>query len=106
MRREPVIGSGLEAQVTGPAAAVGSGKGLVEIQVGDVTSEGARAGVSHEGVEVCSIDIDLPAGRVNAIGNILDLRFERSVCRGVGQHNCANLARILIDLGVQILDIN
>ncbi len=55
-----------------PAAAVGNAKSLVQIEMADVGAIVGRARKSDLRVEICSVEINLPAIRVYDLANRSD----------------------------------
>ena len=88
------------------AAAMRDAEGLVQIQVGDVGPELAGLGKSHEGIEVCPIEIHLTTGLVDRRADLPDRRLEHAMGGRVGDHQRGEDIAILVDLRSQVNDID
>ena len=93
---------------TGPAAAVGRRKSLVQVQMDDVGAELPRAGHSGQRVHVGPVQVDQPAPAVDNLGNLLNLFFKDTERVGVGNHQRGHFfvhrlaQRVEVELPVEI----
>ena len=71
----------------GATSAVRNGEGLVQIEVGDVGSEGARPGDADHGVEIRPVEIHLATVAVHDIAHLGDAFFEDPMSRRVRHHD-------------------
>ena len=71
----------------GPAAPVGRGKGLVEVQVQDVHADLARPHDAQDGVHVGPVAVDETAPVVDDPGDLADVLLEETQGVGVGDHD-------------------
>ena len=71
---------------TGPAAAVGGGKGLVQVHVDAVKAHIAGAHNAHNGVEVGSVVVAQAPGLVDQPGDLQNVLVENAHGVGIGQH--------------------
>ena len=72
----------------------------------DITADVAVAGVAHEGVQVSAIDVDLTAGGVHRVGDVLDAVLVNPVGRGVGHHQRGEVLTVLGDFRVQVINVD
>src|SRR6476646_8996310 len=80
-------------------AAVRDAERLVQVQVRDVAAETARPGHPDQRVQICAVDVDLTAGRMDRVRQFGDRVLEDAVRRRVGHHHCCQFRRVLVDLG-------
>ena len=70
----------------GPAAAVGGGEGLVQIQVDQIKAHVAGPGHPHDGVEVGSVVVAQAPRVVDDPGDLQNIGIEQAQGVGVGEH--------------------
>ena len=58
----------------------------MQVQVRDIASDIAVAGKAHEGIQIRPVDIDLPTGGVNGVGNVFNPLLIHPVGGGVCDH--------------------
>ena len=58
----------------GAAAAVGDAERLVQVEMADVGAELAGLGQPDHRIEVCAVDVDLPAVLVHDLADLADAR--------------------------------
>ena len=66
----------------------------------------AGAAQPHHGVEVCAVDIDLPAMLMSDFADLGHGFLEHAVGRGIGDHATRKGVRMLLGLGAEIIQIN
>ena len=88
------------------AAAVRDAERLVQVEVRDVRAEPAGLGEADQRVEVRAVDVDLAAGVVHRRADVADRLLVDTVRRRVGDHDRGELVAVLVDLGVQIVEID
>ena len=91
---------------TWAATTVGDAEGLVQIQVRHVATDVAIAGVTHESVQVGTIDVDLAASLVNSVGDFTDTRLIHTVRRGVSHHESCQVVAVFRDLFLDVVDVD
>ena len=84
------------------AAAVGGGKGLVQIQVDAVKAHIAGAYHAHDGVEVGSVVIAQTAGFVDQTGDLQNVLIEDANGIGIGEHQSGGVFAQHLPEGLQI----
>ena len=91
---------------TGAATTVRNGEGLVQVQVRNVAAELTGLSEAHLGVQVRAIHVHLAASLVNQLADLSNLLLKHTVSGGVGNHDAGNLGTVLLDLGLQVVNIN
>ena len=84
----------------GAAATVWNAERLVQIQVGNITPEFARACDTGQGVQVSAVDIHLAADGVHLLAHLPYRVLKHPVGGRVGNHNAGNVVRMLFQFGV------
>eukprot|EP00760_Papus_ankaliazontas_P013229 PhM_4_TR15667/c0_g1_i1/m.84480 len=84
------------------AATVGDGEGLVEVRVGNITTDGAGRRETEHGVEVGAVDVHLAADLVHKVADGLNFRLEDAVRAGVRDHDARD--GVLVD-GEEALEV-
>mmetsp|Transcript_12932 Transcript_12932/g.26793 ORF Transcript_12932/g.26793 Transcript_12932/m.26793 type:complete len:242 (+) Transcript_12932:474-1199(+) len=79
---------------------------FMKIQVAHVGADQTRAGQAHLGVHVCTIHVNLATCLVDGVHNFNDTLLKHSKGRRIGHHEGSEIVSMLLDLGVQILDID
>ena len=74
----------------GPAAAVGLGERLVQVEVHDVEAHVAGPGDPHDGVQVRAVVVERRAGVVDDARDLLDVRVEEPERVRVGEHQAGD----------------
>ncbi len=82
------------------------GESLVQIEVADVGPDVSRVGQSYLRVHVGAVHVYLTARVVHGVDDLADAALEYSVRRGVGDHESAQLAAVLLGLLLQILHVD
>ena len=77
-------------------ATMGNAEGLVQVHVAHVGAQFGRAHQADLGIEVCTIEINLPAMVMNDLADIDDRLFEHAVGGGIGDHECGQLGCMLL----------
>jgi len=67
---------GTDGSDSGTTTTVRDGKGLVQVQMTDISSDYSRGGESELSVKVSSIEVDLSTIGVNDVTNFFDASFE------------------------------
>ena len=88
------------------AAAVGHGEGLVEVEVAHISTDHTGAGMTHLRVHVGAVHVDLRAGSVDLLDNVLDALVEDTVGRWVGDHDARQRVLVLVDLLGQVRQVD
>ncbi len=91
---------------TGPAAAVRDAERLVQVEVADVGPELPRPGQPDQRVQVRPVDVHLAAGVVDEAADLGHGRLEDAVRARVGDHQRGQLRPVLLDLGLEVLDVD
>ena len=100
------VSSNADRANTRTATAVRHCEGLVQVQVADVSTDITGIGQTYLSVHICTVHIYLTASVVHRIDDLADTALEHAVSRGVGNHQTAQLAAVLLGLSLQILDVN
>ena len=100
------VGLGSNRADARPAATMGDGKGLVQVEVRDVTADLAGACHPEQGVEVGPVDVDLAAGLVHHLADLAHTRLVDAVGGGIGDHDRGELVTVLVDLGGKVVQID
>ncbi len=87
----------------GPAAAVGLGEGLVEVEVDDVEAHVAGPRDPHHRVEVRAVVVERGADAVDDVGDLLDVRVEHAERVRVGEHQAGDA---LVGLRAQVVEVD
>ncbi len=74
-----------------PAAPVGGGEGLVQVEVQHVHPDIAHIDDAHDGVHVGPVAVDQAALGVHHCGHLLDVVFEKTQGVGVGDHDAGGV---------------
>ena len=88
------------------ATAMRNGKGLVQVEVGNIAAELAWAGPAGQRVHIRTVDVDLAAHRVDLIAYVADLGVKDTVGGGVGHHDAGDVVAVLGNLLIQIRQVN
>ena len=91
---------------TRTATAVRHCEGLVEVQVADVSTDVTGVGQTYLSIHICTVHIYLTTSVVHCVNDLADTTFEHAVSRGVGNHQTAQFAAVLLGLSLQILDVD
>ncbi|OAV74432.1 hypothetical protein Barb7_02076 [Bacteroidales bacterium Barb7] len=91
---------------TGPAAAMGGSKGLVEVEMAYVGSDCAGVGQARLCVHVGTVHIDLSAAGVYDAAHFLDVRFKYAVGGGIGDHGCRQTVFVCFGFAAEVLEVN
>src|SRR6185295_3907267 len=89
-----------------PTAAVRDAEGLVQVEVAHVAAEHPGAGHADERVEVGAVDVHLAARRVYRVADVAHARLVHAVRGRVGDHQCGQRRAVLVDLGVQVVEVD
>ena len=81
---------------------MGDAEGLVQVEVADVGADEAGAGEADLGVHVGAVHVDLAAGVVDHLDDVLDAGLELAVGGRVGDHERAEAVLVLGDLGGEV----
>ena len=76
---------------TRTTTAVRHSEGLVKVQVAYVSTDIAGVGQTNLCIHICTVHIYLATSIVNSIYDLADTALEYAVCRGVGNHQTAQL---------------
>ncbi len=98
MRSETAIGP-----APGPAAAVGLGERLVQVEVHDVEAHVARAADAHDRVQVGAVVVEGGARVVDDARDLLDVRVEEPERVRVGEHEAGDA---VVGLAAQVLQVH
>src|SRR5699024_12205728 len=79
---------------TGPAATVRDAERLVQVQVGDVTTETARPAPADQRVQVGAVDVHLATCGVHQLAQLGDPGLVDPVRGGVGDHDGGDAALV------------
>mmetsp|Transcript_6016 Transcript_6016/g.23375 ORF Transcript_6016/g.23375 Transcript_6016/m.23375 type:complete len:875 (+) Transcript_6016:760-3384(+) len=88
------------------AAPVGDAEGLVEVQVADVRADEPRRREADLGIHVGPVHVDLPSMGMNQIADVLDTLLEDAVRAGVRDHEGAEPVRVLLGLGLEVVEVD
>ena len=83
-----------------------NGKGLVQVEVGNIAAELAWAGPAGQRVHIRTVDVDLAAHRVDLIAYVADLGVKDTVGGRVGHHDAGDVVAVLGNLLIQIRQVN
>ena len=90
----------------GAAASVRDAKSLVQIQVANIGAVIARPAKTDLRVHVGPIEINLAAMRMHDVADIADGRLKDAMRARVGDHERAQITRMLVGLGPQISQVD
>ena len=88
------------------AAAVRDAERLVQVEVRHVAAEVAEPGEAEQRVEVGAVDVDLAAGVVHGLRDLLDLVLVDAVRRRVRDHQRRDPVGVLGDLRAQVVEVD
>ena len=71
-----------------------------------VGAELARLRQTDHRIQVGPVEIDLPARAMDKVADVGDAILEHSMRRRVGDHQCAEVVAVLVDLGSQVVDVD
>src|SRR5262249_42618571 len=89
----------------GAASAMRDAKGLVKVEMADVSAIPSRLRQPDLRVEIGAVEIDLSAMGVNDAANFANCRFEHAVRGRISDHNRGETSRILLGLLSQISEV-
>src|SRR6266446_10417062 len=90
----------------GATPAMRDAKGLVEIEMPDIGAIYARLCQADLCVEVGAVEIDLSAVGMNATANLANRGFENAMRGWISDHDCGEVAGILLCLLAQIGEVD
>ncbi len=82
---------------------MGSGEGLVQVQMHDVHAEVPRTGLAHQRIHVGAVHVEQRAFGVEDVGDLVDLALEDANRAGVGEHE---RGRFFSDDPLQLRDVD
>ena len=91
---------------SGTTTTVGNGKGLVQVEMSNISSDFAGTGKTHLCVHVCTVKIHLPAMLVNKIADFLYCIFEHAKCRWIRNHNSRKFFAVLSQLSFKVIHVD
>ena len=89
-----------------PATPVGDAKGLVQVEVADITAKLTRRSHAHQRIHVGAVHIDAPTVAVHQCTQVLHLRLKHTMRAGVGDHHRGESIAVLLALGLQVNQVD
>ena len=87
----------------GTAAAVGRGKGLVQVKVHDVDAQVCRSDDAHDRVQVGPVAVEQPAAAVHQLGDLEHALVKEAQRVGIGEHHARDA---LVAVGTQVVQVD
>ena len=81
-------------------------KGLVQIQVADISTQVTGARQPDHGIHIGSVNIDLPAVLMGNLANLVHNFLKRPMSGRIGNHTSRQMIGVLRRLGAEIIKIN
>ena len=88
------------------ATTVRDSKGLVQVQVADVSSHIAWVGPADLSIEIGAVHVDLSADLVDAVNDLTDVALEDTVRTWVGDHDGCDTILVLLGELHKVIHIN
>ena len=91
---------------SGSTTTVGDAERLVQVEVTNIGSIGARTTETHLSVEIGAIEVHLPSVGMDQITDPADARFKNSMGGWIGDHECCEPVGMFGNTGSEILLID
>lgn len=91
---------------SGSTPTMGNRKGLVQVEMSNISSDFAGTGKTHLCIHVCTVKINLPAMLVNKVADFLYCIFEHAKCRWIRDHNSRQFFAVLSQLSFKVIHVD
>ena len=91
---------------SGTTTTVGNGKGLVQVEMTNISSDFAGTGETHLCIQVGSVHIHLATMFVNKFADFFYCRFKHAECRGIRYHDSCKLFAMLVQFSFKVIHVD
>ena len=91
---------------TRATTAMRNAKGLVQVQMRNISAKFARCCAAHQGIQIGAIQVDLATMFMDHIAYFPDIFFENTMGGWIGDHQGTQVVRVFCGLFLEVAQIN